>query len=78
MKIIETHDMTIRDAAKYARTHGLRMSYSYLLQVLSNANTSNKVFTLPRQHAFTDPLRYIKFSRDRKKSGCKVELYEAF
>ena len=76
MKIIETHEMKIKEAAKFATKKGVSMSYSYLLQVLSNNNISNKVFCIPRQNAFIEPIQYLRFSRDRKKSGCKVELCE--
>ena len=74
MKVLEIHEMTIKDAARYARKQGLEMSYGFLLRVLSNTQMSNKVFCLPRQHAFTDPIRFLRFTRDKKKSGCKVEL----
>lgn len=71
MKIIETHEMTIKKAAAYARRQGLTISYGYLRQALSEVGYPEKSFCLSRQNAFRDPVRYLRFSRNKKKSGCK-------
>lgn len=71
MKILESQNMTIREAVRYAYTMGVNISYGQLQGILNKVTVRNNTFIIPG--TFT---KYLRFNKAKR--GCLVEKIEMF